>query len=344
MAVTLADVARRAGVSTASASMVLSGRYLGRVSEDRANAIRAAASDLNYVRNDLAQGLRTARSHTIGLITEQVASTPYATTMIATATATARMRNHLLILVETDGNAQTSDDAIRDLTARQVHGLAYAAMYHHQIRLPRNARPDLIILDGYAANPAICAAVPDEVQGAHDAAAHLLSLGHQRLAFINDSLSRDAAPLRLRGVKSALAEAGLALRSNYYAEVETRDVDAVARTASAMLNQAVPPTAMFTYNDATAIIVAQAARHCGLRIPEDLSIVGFDNFTTLIELFAPGLTTVQLPHEEMARWTITHLIDGAAPPCGPSPQPGTARHHFPCPLVIRASTAPPHPS
>ncbi|MBD3689138.1 LacI family DNA-binding transcriptional regulator [Nanchangia anserum] len=341
MAVTLADVAREVGVSTAAASMVLSGRYRGRVSEPRADAIRQAADRLNYVRNELALGLRTAQSDTIGFITQQVASTPYATTLIAAATETARAYGHLLIVIETDGDPDAADAAIRDLSSHQVRGVAYASMYHRRVRVPRHAGDGLIILDGYTEDPHICALVPDEVQGAHDAVAHLVTLGHRRVAFLNDCDSVDAAPLRRRGVEMALAEAGLALLPSCTRTVNTRAYAEMKQATRDILTQPDRPTAFFCYNDSTAIVVAQVAAELGLKIPDDLSLVGFDNFTTLIEFSVPSLTTVQLPHADMARWTITSLVTGTPPADGPAPDPGTARYRFPCPLIVRGTTAPP---
>lgn len=341
MAVTLADVAREAGTSTAAVSMVLSGHYRGRVSEPKAKKIRETAQQLHYIRNELALGLRTANSRTIGLITEEVASTPYATAMIAAATNTARELGYLLILIETNGNPQTADEAIWDLTSRQVHAVAYASMYHRQIRCPQTASKNLIILDGYTTDPAVTAAVPDEVQGAYDAVNHLINLGHRRVAYLNDKNSVDAGPLRQKGTQLALQQAGLDLLPNNTKQVVTSDIAAVSQAARALLTQDQVPTALFCYNDATAIIAARTAHELGFSIPQDLSIIGFDNFTMLTELFTPALTTVQLPHAEMAKWTIKHLINGTAPEDGPQPAPGTALYRFNCPLILRGSTAPP---
>lgn len=338
MAVTLADVARRAGVSTAAASMVLSGKYEGRVSEKRAKVIEEAAAELDYVRNDLAQGLRTKKTNTIGIVTDNVASTPYAVDMIAAATTEARKHGYLLMLIETGGERQATREAFTALKSRRVDGVAFASMYHHEVELPSNADKDLIILDGYADDPTFTAVVPDEVQGAHDAVEHLIKLGHTRIGFINESESKDAGPLRLQGFRKAHEEYGIDVNEDLILHCVVDDQEPTYKAVKALLSSPNRPSALFCYNDKTAALVYRAAKHLKLDIPDDLSVVGFDNFQSLTSLMDPGLTTVQLPHAAMARWVINQLVTGE------SAEPETAvnnKHLFECPLVLRESTAPP---
>lgn len=338
MAVTLADVAQRAGVSTASASMVLSGKYEGRVSEERARIVEKAAGELNYVRNDLAQDLRTQKTNTIGIVTDHVATTPYAVDMIAAATTEARKLGYLLIFIETGGERKATSKAITALKSRRVDGIAIAAMSHHEVEVPWNANKELVILDGYASDPQFTSTVPDEVQGAHDAVEHLLQLGHRKIAFINDLDSKDAGPLRLEGFRLAHEKYGVPVDERLIAHCPTTDREPTYQAIASYLKSDNRPSALFCFNDKTAALAYLAARHLGLENPNDLSVVGFDNFESLTNFLEPGLTTVQLPHAEMAKWVINQLVTGKHTH---SDNPKNNKHLFHCPLVVRESTASP---
>lgn len=334
MAITIADVAKKAGVSTASVSLVLSGQHQGRVSPKRTKTILEAAQELNYVGNSLAASLRNKKTKTLGFISDVVASTPYAYAMVAAANRRANELGYMLLISETGGNPKTTQDVFANFMSHQVSAIAYASMHHHAIELPPTHPENIIVLDGYAANEDAIAVVPNEIQGASAAVQHLLDLGHEKIGFINDHPSKDAGPLRLKGYKSTLENAGVVVNNNYIAHVVTgtREVD---EAAERMLSMSDRPSAIFCYNDETAAGVYRVARLLNLSIPEDLSVVGFDNFLPIAENLDPQLTTIQLPHEEMAIWVIDSLVQMSD---SSFKQPQERLIKFDCPLIQRDST------
>ncbi|MDO5049406.1 MAG: LacI family DNA-binding transcriptional regulator [Actinomycetaceae bacterium] len=334
MTVTISDVAKRAGVSSAAVSMVLSGQYKGRVSAKRAEVIQKAAKELGYVGNSLAGSLRTKKTNTLGFISDVVASTPYAYAMVAAANRRANELGYLLLISETGGDPKATQDVFSTLMAQQVSAIAYASMYHQAITLPEFRPKNLVVLDGYATDEDVISVVPDEVGGAKTAINHLIELGHRKIGFINDRYSVDAGPMRLEGYYKALAEAGIEYRDEYvvHSLIENPEVDAAAHELLTLPDR---PTAIFCFNDATAAGVYRAARRLGLSIPDDVSVVGFDNFLPIATNLEPQLTTMQLPHEQMATWVIDHLVKNLESPAEEIEQ---RRIQFDCPLVQRGST------
>lgn len=334
MAITITDVAKKAGVSTASVSLVLSGQHQGRVSQKRTETILDAAKELNYVGNSLAASLRKKKTKTLGFVSDVVASTPYAYAMVAAANRRANELGYMLLISETGGDPKTTQDVFANFMSHQVSAIAYASMHHHAIELPQSHPKHIIVLDGYAANEDAIAVVPNEVQGASVAVQHLLDLGHKKIGFINDRRSKDAGPLRLKGYRTTLENAGITVNDNYIAHVVTgtREVDEVAEK---MLSMPDCPSAIFCYNDETAAGVYRVARRLNLRIPEDLSVVGFDNFLPIAKNLDPQLTTVQLPHEEMATWVIDSLVKMSDESFK---EPAERLIKFNCPLIKRDST------
>ncbi|MCI5826223.1 MAG: LacI family DNA-binding transcriptional regulator [Arcanobacterium sp.] len=337
MPVTIADIAQKTGASKATVSLVLSGHSQGRVSKERAAYIAKVAHDMKYVRNGLAGALRKRKSKTIGFVSDVVASTPYAYEMVAAANRRANELGYLLLIAETVGDPERTQQVFSTLMSYQVEVLAYASMHHHEVVLPRIRPEHVMILDGYSSDPGAISAVPDEVQGAKTAVEHLIELGHRKIAFINDARSKDAGPLRLQGYREALSAAGIPLQKNMEIPTATQ-VEETDKAAMKVLDQVNRPTAIYCFNDKIATAVYRTAYRLGLRIPDDLSVVGFDNFRPIAETLDPPLTTIKLPHAEIAEWGINELV---AAHQGRREQLGDTRKKFFCPIVIRNSTTVP---
>lgn len=334
--VTLKDVAALAGVSVSTASLVLSGRHVGRVGEATRERVERAASDLGYSGNSLARGLRTQRSRTIGFVSDKIATTPFAVRMIQAAQEVAWERGLLLFLINTDGNVEFEHRAITSLRAQKVEGIVYACMSHHVVNLPPGLGADTVFLNSRPAKNELPSVVPDERQGAFDAVCELLKAGHERVAFIYHG--KDTAPgvLRLRGYVEALESHGLAYDSGLVAVAE-RSIEGAAEAAHALLRRE-QPTGLFCYSDRIAAGVYRAAAHLGLSIPNDLSVVGFDDQEFLASALTPALTTVALPHEAMGRWAMQNLLDS---PARKVAEGGFDPLLMTCELVRRDSVCPP---
>ncbi|RVX40109.1 LacI family transcriptional regulator [Nonomuraea polychroma] len=329
---TLKDVATRAGVSVSTVSLVMNGRDAGRVKPAIGERVRRAAAELGYAPNLLARSLRTRQTNSIGLLSDMVASTPFAGRMLKGAQEAAWEQGCLLLLIDTGGHAEMEQSAVQALVQRNVDALIYASMYHREIELPEIPEGlPLIVLDGRPVEGDFDWVVPDERGGARAAVEHLMAAGHTRIGFCTVDEDIPAAHQRLEGFRDTLGEhfePSLVMRG------AAGDVHTGQWTARELLSRPDRPTALFCYNDRVAMGAYRAARHLGLAVPDEVSIVGFDDQEYIADALEPGLTTVALPHYEMGAWAASRLLTRAE---------GDEREHklMPCPLVVRDSVTVP---
>ena len=335
------DVAALAGVSLTTVSHVLNDVDTARVAEDTRIRVREAAAQLAYTPNRLARGLRLQRSHTIALVGDNIATSPYAVGMILGAQETALQLGFLLLLFNTAADPETERLAIRTLEQYSTDGVIYATMYHREVSIPAALHGvPTVLLDAESRNSRIPAVVPDEFGGARAAVEHLLRHGHRRIGFINNCDDIPATHARLRGYTDTLVGAGIRADSRLVVTVAS-DTDAHNGYIAArrLLKRRQRPTALFCFNDRVAMGAYRAASELGLRIPGDLSVVGFDDQTDIATGLVPALTTVALPHYEMGKWAVEKLIDLV------ENRTGSAKADYPyaiaCPLVSRASVSSP---
>ena len=336
---TIKDVAALASVSPTTVSMVLNAVAGARVAEGTRRRVVHAAETLGYEAHPLARGLRTQRSQTIGFITDLVASTPYAGQMIQGAQDAAWRVGKVLLLVNTGRNQALERQAVRTVLRHQVNGIIVANMFHGITKVPslNPARP-LVLLNGIPAEGVVPYVVPDEIAGGAAAATELLEAGHRRIAYVAEWRDIPAVELRLRGYREALDR----YKAQFDPVLVLREEPGAAggyRGVLRLLDLPEPPTAVFCFNDSMAMGAYRAAAERGLRIPNDFSVVGFDDHPLIASSLAPGLTTVGLPHYEMGEWaveTLLELVEGATATTGRPLQ-----MLMPCPLVRRDSVGPP---
>ena len=335
--VLIKDVAAKAGVSMTTVSHVLNDVPGKRISDETREQVRAAASELGYQPNGLARNFRLQRSHTLALVSDEIATTPHAGRIILGAHEAASKRGWLLMLVNTGGDPECEAREIDALMQRRVDGFLYATMYHQDVTLPA-ALVDVptVLLDAKTADPSVSWVVPDEVAGGRTATEHLLSHGHRRIGFLNNVDDIPATRGRLEGFLGALADAGVEVRQDWI-RTASSDTQGGMDAGRAILESDDRPTALFCFTDRMAMGVYHLATELGLRIPEDLSIVGFDNQELIADGLRPGLTTVALPHYEMGAFAVDRLIDLIEQP--KKGEPVQAR--LACPLVERASVSRP---
>ncbi|MGQ4383761.1 LacI family DNA-binding transcriptional regulator [Streptomyces sp. SAS_270] len=330
--VTLADVARRAGLSTTAVSLVLNKRKGTRLSEDARQRVLAAAEELGYRPNAMARSLRTRKSATIAFVSDTVATTRFAGDMIRGALDAARDQGHVLLIAETQGNADLEREAIEAMLDRQVDGVVYAAMYSRRLSVPPELLAHPTVLLNATSDDPLVSVLPAEEQAGHTVATALVDHGHRRLAVIGRSQAKErdpsdsiAAGLRLRGIRRALADRRLRLIASAHTE-EWEPSDGY-QAMTALLERPNPPSGIVCMNDRLALGVYQAVAEAGLRIPADVSVVSFDD-DPLAAWLRPGLTTAALPHEEMGRLAVQLVLD---------PDPGPGVRWVPMPLRERAS-------
>lgn len=339
-------MAALAGVSPTTVSHALSGTRAVRA-ETRERVIRAAAA-LGYTPNRLASGLRLQRTGVIGLASDRIATTAFAGRIVQGAQEAARERDAVLMIVDSEGDADLEARQLRSLLDHRVDGILLARMFHQQVAQPAALGTIPVVLvdatpaDGWRV-PAIA---PDEHAIAVTAVAHLLAAGHRRIAFATTTDDAPASRGREAGFRAALDGAGL---DGSRALIESGSSDSHGgRTAGRrLLDRPEPerPTAVFCFNDQMAMGVYQAAAGLGLDVPGDCSVVGVDDLDLVAGALDPALTTIALPHREMGRWgmtTLLDLIDGSDH--GQSTATDVpAPVHLRCELVERGSVSPPRP-
>jgi LacI family transcriptional regulator len=338
--VTLADVARRAGVSQTAASFVLSGRGEEmRISSEVEARVLRAAGETGYRPNIVSRSLRTGTSQTIGFVSDTVATTPFAGHVIWGALDAARERDHLLFIGETEGDPELERELIEAMHDRRVDGIVLASMYTRKIAVPK------ALLDGRAvllnALPSVRSPIPsvlpDETEAGRTAARVLLDAGHADGIYLigagppsrvpKDSL---AAVQRLQGIKEALRSSGVSIAGalpcpDWQPELGYK--------ATRQLLENATPSALICFNDRLAFGAYQALADAGLEVPADVSVVSFDD-DVLASWVRPQLTTVALPHYELGRAAIQVLLDGLQHQAAPG-QPQI--HLIPMPLRVRDS-------
>jgi len=325
---TLADVAQLAGLSTTTVSMVLNDRPNTRLSQDAADRVRSAAAKLNYRPNPAARGLRLGKTRTVGFISDEVTITRYASAMIRGLLEEAEKRDHTVLISESGRRADRIASALDLMLDRQADGIVFGLMGAKQIDVPVLADLPVVIANA-TSSPGHPCVLPDEYRAGYDAAKYLLDRGHRRIGFIGRSEALLDPALsatigsRYAGLDAAMTEAGV----SFAHQVDGRhwEPDFGYSGAREILDQA-EVTAIISANDRVALGVYQAAQERGLRIPEDLSVISFDD-EYLASYLRPKLTTMQIPYLEIGRTALQLLLDGNAPD----------RTLVPMPLQERAS-------
>ncbi|MFM9441258.1 LacI family DNA-binding transcriptional regulator [Streptomyces acidiscabies] len=333
--VTLADVARHAGLSVTAASLVLNRRPGTRISEEAQARVFAAAEELGYRPNVAARSLRTRKTATLAFVSDAVATTRFAGDMIRGALEAARERDHVLLIAETQGDPEAERQAVEAMLDRQIDGFVYAAMACRRLTVPpaMASRPT-VLLNADSTEP-VAAILPDDERAGHDVATLLLAHGHRRIAVIGraDAVERDprrslAAGPRLRGIRRALEPYGLRLTPGGRADAwEPADGYEAMR---GLLSRRTPPRGIVCMNDRLALGAYQALAEAGLSVPGDVSVVSFDD-DPIAGWLRPGLTTAALPHERMGRLAVETLLDQEA-------RPGV--RWVPMPVRVRGSVGP----
>jgi DNA-binding LacI/PurR family transcriptional regulator len=327
--VTSVDVARRAGVSQSTVSLVMSGKAAGRVSAETEKVVRRAAADLGYRPNAAARALRTGAARSVALIVPDVTN-PFFGHVMRGAQAAAWTAGYAVALVDTANDPAWELSSYEALRGGPVDGFLVFGIDPPKRR--RGARGEKIVLmeDEAPGHPAVRL---DSADGADQVMAHLLGLGHRRIGRIAAPFDRRAFRDREERWGAALRGAALDPAAMPHARSEI-NFDAAKRAALTLLGSPDPPTAIFCDDDILAGGVYLAARERRMSIPADVSVVGFDDldFTALLD---PPLTTVTASPAVLGAKAFETL---AAHMAGEKVPRVTM---LPVELNVRGSTAPP---
>jgi LacI family transcriptional regulator len=333
---TAADVGRLAGVSPTTVSFVINDRQDQAISPATRQRVLEAIAQLGYRPNRAAQGLRTKRTATIGYITDEAAGDPFAGGAIAGAHDVARRHRSMLLVVHTNRDTRARSAAIEDLLDRQVDAILFAVVGTRRVTLPETiVKVPAVLVNCFTVQSSLVSllptVLPDEEGGGYTAARALLDAGHRRIALLLGAPGAWATRARLRGIRRALVEAGVE-------PVELRNgnfrADSGYELTRQVLASSARPTALLCGNDRMAFGAYLALGQAGLRVPDDLSVIGYDDQDQLAADIQPALSTVRLPYYELGAWAAEQLFPN-------SPDPGLEPAYLPCPLINRASIARP---
>jgi len=332
--VTLADVARLAGLSPTSASMILNGRPNTRLSQEAHDRVFEAAKKLGYRPNVAARGLRTEKTSTIGFISDVVATTRFASGLIKGALEAAEAARHVMLVLETGGEPAREAEAVGAVLDRQVDGIIFASMRAREFYVPEiPSGTGVVMLNATNSMYPTCV-LPDEYAGGRLAVETLVAHGHRSIALIGysaeverDVFRSETVARRVQGIQDAMREHGLEFAAEESIWLWEPD-KGYHVTRSLMSKRRGDIGALLCMNDRIAFGAYQALAELGLRVPEDVSIMSFDN-DEIASYLRPGLTTIALPHEAMGRRAVELLLAGA----------GRGPTLVEMPLVERASIA-----
>jgi LacI family transcriptional regulator len=329
---TMVNVARAAGVSQSTVSFVLNNRRDVVVAEETRQRVLQAAAALNYQPNRAAQSLRLNRSYLVGIVTSGIVAGPYVGRIVAGIHKAVQAAGQLCMVVDATQDPAEGDAAVANFLSQGVTAIIYASympVATHTSPLLRQTR--CLFVNCWPADRAVAEAVilADEYGGGRKAAEAVFGAGHTDVAFLGGKLGEYACVERHRGFVDAAAAAGIEPERLSETNGNYEISSGYETTLEAFRHR--HPTALVCGNDRMAVGAILALHTLGLKVPRDVSVVGFDDLPDADHM-RPALTTVALPHYEMGRQAGHLLIDPAAD--------HPAEITVPCPLIERDSLGP----
>lgn len=310
---TLLDVARVAGVSPSTVSRILNGT--AKVSDEKRAAVQAAIEQMNFAPNQMAQGLKKGRSMTIGIVVQDIAS-PFFDETLHGVDDGLKGTGYASVIVSGHWNASEEIERIRLLLARKVDGIILLSGRIGDEDILRFAGVRPIVSTGRSLQTASALGFKlDNENGAYQAVRHLLDLGHRRIAFVTGPANNNDADERMSGYRRALQEAGIDFDPALVAEGDFHEAGG-AHAMNQLLERESGFTALFAANDLSAYGARLCMYRRGIRVPEDVSLIGFDDLPSS-EYTTPPLTTIRQPLYDMGRiatQALLHLINGETVP------------------------------
>ncbi|ANB21687.1 LacI family DNA-binding transcriptional regulator [Alteromonas stellipolaris] len=330
--VTIKDVARVAGVSTATVSRVIhDGGHVGAACKAR---VKKVIDELGYRPNTNAQALVKRTTYTLGVVTPKL-SMSFFGTLASGVEDSAREKGYKLLMSNSLYKTESELDAINSLRNHDCQGIILHSEYSDEETLIKLAKdvPGLVLINRYIPSLANRCVWLDNESGAKKATEYLLAYGHRQFAVVTSIYQNRDPSTRLESVKNTLESYGLTLPKKAVAE-STANIDGGELAIKELLAKGVKFTAVVAYNDLMAIGAIHALFDAGLRVPEDVSVIGFDDLPAARSC-RPRLTTMHYPIEEMAAYAAKLAISLS----DPANSPGSKTHLFIPELVERDSVS-----
>jgi LacI family transcriptional regulator len=331
--VTLADVAKAAGVNTSTVSRSLNSETEGQVSAETVKKVRKIAQELGYTPNTMARGLRTRKSMTIGVIVPDLTN-PIFPPIVRGVDSILQSRGYSAMVVNTDNNAAVEDALFDSLMERQVDGLIIATGHTERSMIAKyhNQGVKAVMVNREASGVPYPSVIGDDSAGIASALEHLVKLGHKKILHLSGPTTLSTSRVRSTAFTDNGKRLGLTTK---IVKATSLSVEA-GQVAMNKFLDAHPKeiTAVVAGNDLLALGVYHAIRQHGLRTPQDISVIGFNNMP-FSEDFQPPMTTVSAPHFEMGAEAARLLLSQIQ-----GNEPGPRKITLPVTLVVRESTGP----
>ena len=275
------------------------------------NKVLKAAQDLGYrmtAREPLDAAIAPNEKNLIVYLADEISTSPHPVVNIDGARDAAFANGRMLAVYSTHGNAEIEQQVLdATLTNPNVLGVIYATVYTRKVTLPAAlSKVPTVLLNCYTSDSELSSVVPAEVAGGHAATEYLLNAGHRRIGYVNGEPWQDAARDRLKGYRTALSTADLPFAAELVREGDWSSGSGFEQTLS-LMRETNPPTAIFCANDLMALGAIEALKQLGLRVPEDVSVLGYDD-QEIARHTHPPLSTVVLPNYELGRWAVETLL------------------------------------
>ncbi len=316
--VTIRDVAKESGFSSTTVSIVLNNaplaRYIPPVTKKR---IERAAQKLGYRPNQFARSLRSKRSHTVGVMVFDMTD-PFCTLILRGIENTLYQASYLPILTDVHNEGSRFERYLEMLLDRRIEGLIVVANWvfldiNLLADLERNSIPTAMI-GCELETDSISSVIVDNELGGHYALEHLHSLGHRKIAIIRGPKALTDSSPRWRGIRNCAKKCGLELDSRLIVDLpESRDplssFECGYKLTEDLIRQKCHFTALLAFDDMSAFGAIRALKRAGIRVPEQCSVIGFDDVATSA-IYTPSLTTVRQPMEAMGASAVGIVLDG----------------------------------
>lgn len=316
---TIYDVAKAAGVSAKTVSRVLNGD--GPVGSETRRAVETAMAELGYVPSNAARMMRSHKSGLIGVITGAISTAKELTTrpaglpdlfILQGIQQVISQSGMTLMIADTDGRPDRVAPLVQTFLRHRVEGLIYIAEYHRRVDLPKLPQGTPLVLANCFDDFGTPSVLPDDERGQHDLVARILAAGHRRIAYLTLRGSIAATPLRIAGYRAALDAAGISFDPALVQDCDLEDAEGETQllwdAIDRLLRLPDPPTTFCCGNDKMALKVYGILRSRGLKLPEEISVAGYDNYRVIAETLYPPLTTVDLPYAAIGVRTAQRLL------------------------------------
>lgn len=326
------DIARIAGVSHSTVSRALQNSPL--VNPATLEEIQKIARDVGYRASAVARGLVTRKTRTIGMVVTTIAD-PFVSDVVSGIELAANDNGYSVFLADSNADPTREKNVVQSFAERRVDGIVVTSSRVGALYTPMLSKMmvPIVLINNQHPGEFVHSVMIENLRASREAVNHLIGLGHRRIAYVGDQYGHQSDTERFAGYREALEQAALPFLPELVIHGDGKPEGGIA-AMNKLLSRPIPPTAVFCYNDMTALGVLRSIHGRGLCVPEDISLVGFDDLF-FASYTQPQLTTVRQPRREMGRMameSLLHLMSG---------ERSAESIKVPAELIIRESTAAP---